>query len=145
MCKIGVLAIGVDLYTSAFQHFQVLLIVLQQQQDMRRVAVDLAVHFLALMTLVQTFRGRVNRQVAGRITFPVLAVKFALELGRLAREVSGGEDAIGPIFVVKEFLVIAKSVVFLMITGKLAFGKDSSYVAHDEWFPRKRQKSDHEC
>ena len=142
MCKIGILAIGIDLYLSAFQHFQTLLILLQQLQQQQHphehgsrqqyhAMMDLAAHFLALMTLVQAFRGRVNRQATGRIVFPVLAVKAVLELDALQqRGVLGGYN-----YHLKDILEVAKSLVFLIITFKLAFGKDKSYVAYDEWFP----------
>jgi len=105
---------------------------------------DLAAHFLALMTLVQAFRGRVNRQATGRIVFPVLAVKAALELDALQQPgVLGDGDGNVSVggsshynFRLKDILEIAKSLVFLIITFKLAFGKDKSYLAPDEWFPK---------
>mmetsp|Transcript_15476 Transcript_15476/g.23484 ORF Transcript_15476/g.23484 Transcript_15476/m.23484 type:complete len:149 (-) Transcript_15476:442-888(-) len=140
MCKIGILAIGLDLYQSAFEHFQnVVLILLQQhhqQRDdhnqpsiQRSDLMDLAAHFLALLTLVQAFRGRVNRQATGRIVFPVLAVKAAFEFDKV-------DGSFGSISGVKGILALIKSVLFVIITAKLAIGKDKSYVAHDEWFPK---------
>lgn len=93
---------------------------------------DLTAHFVALMTLVLALRGRVNRQATGRVVFPVLAVKFVLEM-----EASQWQQKQVSTFSVHEILVIVKSVMFLIITAKLAFGKDTSYVASDEWLPKK--------
>jgi hypothetical protein len=142
MCKIGVLAIGVDLYLSAFDHFQALLNLLQYQQSIRNVALDLAAHFLALMTLVQTFRGRVNRQTAGRIVAPVLAVKAFLELQAMRRGMweRGGLD-VGSVGGLVDILGLAKTALFLFMTTKLGLGKDASFVGPDEWFP----KQNHAC
>ena len=107
---------------------------------------DLAAHFVALMTLVQTFRGRVNRQSAGRIVFPVLAVKFILELWALKHGINGWLWRWGSwgnyIFAtLKAIPWFAKTLVLLMVTGRFAFGNDKSYIAHDEWLPRKRTKT----
>lgn len=144
MCKIGILAIGMDLYQSAFEHFQNVVLTLLQQRDdhnqpsiQRSDLMDLAAHLLALLTLVQAFRGRVNRQATGRIVFPVLAVKAAFEFVKV-------DSSFGSISGVKGILALIKSVLFLIITAKLAIGKDKSYVAHDEWFP-KNGKHDDTC
>ncbi len=162
MCKIGVVSIGIDLYNSAYQQFVTLLLHFQlisplenasktviADGSIRNVILSLTAHLLALMTLVQTFRGRVNRQVAGRVVFPVLAVKFMLQLEGIQRrqkfqqqqEQEGDVLGIQQILGVKEVLILIKSIVFIVITAKLAFGKDISYVEYDEWFPRKKKHS----
>mmetsp|Transcript_19188 Transcript_19188/g.32923 ORF Transcript_19188/g.32923 Transcript_19188/m.32923 type:complete len:140 (-) Transcript_19188:284-703(-) len=131
MCKVGIIAIGVDLYDSAYQHFQSLLLILEAHgQHKHFLLLDLAAHFVALMTLTQCFRGRLNRQSTGRVVFPVLAVKAASSLLEEWEKGGGGSLSF------KAIPVIAKTVVFLIITGKLAFGNDKSYVEPDEWFPK---------
>lgn len=137
MCKIGVLAIGVDLYTSAYKHFQTVLYLSQRQLSYKNTAMDLIAHFVALVTLVQTFRGRVNRQTCGRVVFPVLAVKFVLELELLRHKHQKQDDSSAHIGLI-DILTLVISVIFLTITANLAFGSDKSYVAHDEWLPKKK-------
>ncbi|KAL9180492.1 hypothetical protein ACHAXT_010945 [Thalassiosira profunda] len=147
MCKIGVLAIGADLYHSASQHFQTLLFLLQNEQSIRRVLFDLAAHFFALGALVLTFRGRVNRRSAARIVFPVLAVRFAMELEELQRakaaRVGGEGEAGGQVFSLGEILLLTKSMMFVGITAKLAMGKDTSCIDHDEWLPKRQGTQEH--
>lgn len=158
MCKIGVLAIGADLYQSAFRHFQTLVAAALSSydggaaaaaamgeidddgRDLKSVAFDLLAHLVAMLTLVQTFRGRVNRQVAGRVTFPVLAVKLALQMESYSKIRLEEEDGGSLESTTKQVASLIKSAIFLIITAKLAFGKDVSYVARDEWFPRKKKK-----
>ena len=48
-------------------------------------------------------------------------------------------------FHLKDILEVAKSLVFLIITFKLAFGKDKSDVAYDEWFPPRSTIIGHHC
>ena len=149
MCKIGIVAIGIDLYISAFQLFQTLILILQNpnadgsySSSSKRIILDLIAHMFALMTLVQTFRGRVNRQAAGRIVMPVLAVKVALDLDKMMKlqqqsgDVSNGQSSS---YGLVDTLMIAKTALFLFITAKLAFGKDKSYISQDEWFPKKKK------
>ena len=149
MCKIGIVAIGIDLYISAFQLFQTLILILQNpnadgsySSSSKRIMLDLIAHMFALMTLVQTFRGRVNRQAAGRIVMPVLAVKVALDLDKMMKlqqqsgDVSNGQSSS---YGLVDTLMIAKTALFLFITAKLAFGKDKSYISQDEWFPKKKK------
>ena len=149
MCKIGIVAIGIDLYTSAFQLFQTLILIIQHpnadgsySSSSKRVIFDLIAHMFALLTLVQTFRGRVNRQAAGRIVMPVLAVKVALDLDNMMKlqqqsdDVSNNDQSSS--YSLVDTLMIAKTAVFLFITAKLAFGKDKSYISRDEWFPKKK-------
>ena len=98
---------------------------------------DLTAHFVALMTLILTFRGRVNRQTAGRVVLPVLVVKFMLEVEVLQRQHKvhdGGETQI--MLSRNDTLMFLKSVLFLTIIVKVAFfDKDTTCIACDEWLP----------
>lgn len=147
MCKIGILAIGFDLYDSAFQRCRTLLPLLRQRHanaasipDVLPL-LDLAAHALALLTLVRAFRGRVNRQTTGRVNAPVLAVKFAGEVDAALRR-ERGRGGVGTL--VRDVLTVAKALVFLIITTKLAFGRDRSYVGPNEWFPEDKDKERHD-
>lgn len=144
MCKAGILALGADLYFSAFRQFEGLIRILQYQQTMQlgsstgipRILMDLTAHFVALMTLILTFRGRVNRQTAGRVVLPVLVVKFMLEVEVLQRQhkVHDGETQI--MLSRNDTLMFLKSVLFLTIIVKVAFfDKDTTCIACDEWLP----------
>ena len=145
MCKAGILALGADLYFSAFRQFEGLIRILQHQQTMQlgsstgipRILMDLTAHFVALMTLILTFRGRVNRQTAGRVVLPVLVVKFMLEVEVLQRQHKvhdGGETQI--MLSRNDTLMFLKSVLFLTIIVKVAFfDKDTTCIACDEWLP----------
>ena len=144
MCKAGILALGADLYFSAFRQFEGLIRILQHQQTMQlgsstgipRILMDLTAHFVALMTLILTFRGRVNRQTAGRVVLPVLVVKFMLEVEVLQRQhkVHDGETQI--MLSRNDTLMFLKSVLFLTIIVKVAFfDKDTTCIACDEWLP----------
>ena len=141
MCKLGILAIGADLYYSAFRHFKTLVFILQHQQQqlqpgISRKVIDLLAHFIALMTLILTWRGRVNRQTAGRIVLPVIGVQFMIDL--LVLQQNRQKNEVGKLELNGlETLWFLKSVLFLTIVIKLAIGKDRSYVACGEWFPRR--------
>ena len=102
-----------------------------------RILMDLTAHFVALMTLILTFQGRVNRQTAGRVVLPVLVVKFMLEVEVLQRQHKvhdGGETQI--MLSRNDTLMFLKSVLFLTIIIKVAFfDKDTTCIACDEWLP----------
>ena len=96
---------------------------------------DMTAYFVALMTLVLTFRGRVNRHIAGRIVLPVLTVKFMLEIQQLQQQRQQGEH--GKIELSNmETIMFLKSVLLITITAKLAFGSDKSKVEANEWLPK---------
>jgi hypothetical protein len=152
MCKIGILSICADLCISAYDHVETLSTIMRRQQ--RRggtsdddvgivnavlITLDLTFQIVALITLVRTLRGRVNRKRAGGIAFPTLLFKLLLqESTRLSRRDHLPSMVVSsPIMATKEILILMKSGVFLLITGKLAFGTDSSYLRHDEWLPSK--------
>ncbi len=80
--------------------------------------------------------GRVNRKRAGGIAFPTLLCKLLLHaMMRLSHWEHQPRVVSDPIMAIKEILILVKSGAFLLITGKLAFGTDSSYLRHDEWLP----------
>jgi len=143
MCKLSILALGADLYYSAFKHFETLTIIIQYGQQVLppgsssiyRILTDMTAYFIALMTLVLTFRGRVNRHIAGRIVLPVLTVKFMLEVQQLQQQRHQGEH--GKIELSNmETMMFLKSVLLITITAKLAFGNDKSKVEANEWLPK---------
>ena len=143
MCKLSILALGADLYYSAFKHFETLTIIIQYGQQVLppgsssilRILMDMTAYFIALMTLVLTFRGRVNRHIAGRIVLPVLTVKFMLEIQQLQQQRQQGEH--GKIELSNmETIMFLKSVLLITITAKLAFGSDKSKVEANEWLPK---------
>ena len=143
MCKLSILALGADLYYSAFKHFETLTIIIQYGQQVLppgsssiyRILTDMTAYFIALMTLVLTFRGRVNRHIAGRIVLPVLTVKFMLEIQQLQQQRQQGEH--GKIELSNmETIMFLKSVLLITITAKLAFGSVKSKVEANEWFPK---------
>lgn len=143
MCKLSILALGADLYYSAFKHFETLTIIIQYGQQVLppgsssiyRILMDMTAYFIALMTLVLTFRGRVNRHIAGRIVLPVLTVKFMLEIQQLQQQRQQGEH--GKIELSNmETMMFLKSVLLITITAKLAFGNDKSKVEANEWLPK---------
>lgn len=142
MCKLSILALGADLYYSAFKHFETLTIIIQYGQQVSppgsssilRILMDMTAYFIALMTLVLTFRGRVNRHIAGRIVLPVLTVKFMLEIQQLQQQRQQGEH--GKIELSNmETIMFLKSVLLITITAKLAFGNKSKVEAN-EWLPK---------
>lgn len=136
MCKIGILAISLDLCDSAFQRISnlghctvpTLLSILPS-------CLDLVAHALALCTLVLCASGRVNRQATGRVVAPILAIKFA---GELDAALWRNDGRVSVWAFVRDFLVVAKALVFVINTSKLALGRDKSYVGPDEWFPGDR-------
>ena len=143
MCKLSILALGADLYYSAFKHFETLTIIIQYGQQVLppgsssiyRILMDMTAYFIALMTLVLTFRGRVNRHMTGRIVLPVLTVKFMLEIQQLQQQRHQGEH--GKIELSNmETIMFLKSVLLITITAKLAFGNDKSKVEANEWLPK---------
>ena len=143
MCKLSILALGADLYYSAFKHFETLTIIIQYGQQVLppgsnsilRILMDMTAYFIALMTLVLTFRGRVNRHIAGRIVLPVLTVKFMLEIQQLQQQRQQGEH--GKIELSNmETIMFLKSVLLITITAKLAFGSDKSKLEANEWLPK---------
>lgn len=143
MCKIGILAIGFDLCDSAFQRCRTLTHLLGENHASAASfpdvlpLLDLAAHAFALLTLVRAFQGRINRQTTGRISAPVLAVKFAAEVdAALRRERNRG----GILAAVRDALTLVKALVFLIITTKLACGRDRSCVGPNEWFPGDKDK-----
>jgi len=143
MCKLSILALGADLYYSAFKHFETLTIIIQYGQQVLppgsssilRILMDMTAYFIALMTLVLTFRGRVNRHIAGRIVLPVLTVKFMLEIQHLQQQRQ--KDEHGKIELSNmETMMFLKSVLLITMTAKLAFGNDKSKVEANEWLPK---------
>ena len=151
MCKIGILSICADLCHSAYEHVEIISSMHRQRRrgstsdyDVGIVnavltTMDLAFQIIALITLMRTLRGRVNRKRAGGIAFPALLFKLLLhELTRRSRRDHQPSRVVSsPIMATKEILILMKSGVFLLITGKLAIGTDSSYLRHNEWLPSK--------
>ncbi|KAL7450906.1 hypothetical protein ACHAWC_002761 [Mediolabrus comicus] len=70
MCKVGIFLIGIDLYHSTSTLFQKLIL------HKTGSYLDLIVHIIGLMTLLLAYRGRVKRNIAGKVVLPVMILAF---------------------------------------------------------------------
>lgn len=140
MCKAGILLLGLDLYLSTSSLFKNLIL-----HDIGS-PLDLAIHMIALTTLLLTYRGSVKRSIAGKVVLPVMALNTFKQLmgGNFVTFVSTGEasfqidklsffdnpnvDDVGR-------LMVVKSLFLSCAVAKLAFQGDDSCVGEKEWFP----------
>lgn len=143
MCKVGILLIGLDLYHSASTLFQSLIL------HKTGSPFDLAVHLIALLTLLMAYRGRVKRSIAGKVVFPVMMVNLMKQLmaGHFVTFVtstdSSGEEKMALTWSFfnnssctdYERLMVVKSLLFCGVMFRIAFQGDDSCVGKDEWFP----------
>jgi hypothetical protein len=151
MCKVGILLIGLDLYHSASTLFQRLIL---HQTDSSASPLDLAVHIIALMTLLLAYRGRVRRSIAGKVVLPVMMVNGFKQLIAGQFITFGGEDTTtttGSNNVLEwsffdnasttnyERLMVVKCLLFCSVMARVAFQGDNSCVGKDEWFPWQNQ------
>lgn len=144
MCKVGILLISLDLYHSASALFSNLII------HKTGSPLDLGAHILALLTLLLAYRGRVRRNVAGKVVLPVMMVNLIKQL------IAGGfvtfltntdvvessnakmvewsffdnQSATG-----YDRLMVLKSMLFCGVMGRLAFQGVDTCVGENEWFP----------
>ena len=154
MCKIGILLIGLDLYSSASSLFQKLVLYKTGSY------LDLTVHIIALLALLLAYRGSVKRSIAGRVVLPVMTVNGIKQLidGKFITFVTtttttDGDDILASGALMKidkisffdnthannvERLMIIKSLLFVMVMAKLAFQGDDTCVGENEWFPWQR-------
>ena len=159
MCKVGIFLIGIDLYHSTSTLFQKLIL------HKTGSYLDLIVHIIGLMTLLLAYRGRVKRNIAGKVVLPVMIVNGFKQLvaGQFvtfvdnstlqAEDYDGGDNAAGMIQFDKlrffdnphvdnvERLMVVKTLLFVMVMAKLAFQGDDSCVGENEWFPWQQQES----
>lgn len=148
MCKVGILLIGLDLYHSASKLFQSLII--------HKVGspLDLAVHLIALLTLLFAYRGRIKRSIAGKVVLPVMMVNAVKQLiaGQFisftttttaASAAATNEEKMNLTWSFfdnahttdYERLMVIKSLLFCGVMARLAFQGVDSCVGPNEWFP----------
>ena len=155
MCKVGIFLIGIDLYHSTSTLFQKLIL------HKTGSYLDLIVHIIGLMTLLLAYRGRVKRNIAGKVVLPVMIVNGFKQLvaGQFVTFVDNstqaedydGDNAAAMIQFDKlrffdnphvdnvERLMVVKTLLFVMVMAKLAFQGDDSCVGENEWFPWQQQ------
>ena len=158
MCKVGIFLIGIDLYHSTSSLFQKLIL------HKTGSYLDLIVHIIGLMTLLLAYRGRVKRNIAGKVVLPVMIVngfkqlvagQFVTFVDNSTQEAAaddGDDNAAGMIQFDKlrffdnphvdnvERLMVVKTLLFVMVMAKLAFQGDDSCVGENEWFPWQQQE-----
>ncbi len=156
MCKVGIFLIGIDLYHSTSTLFQKLIL------HKTGSYLDLIVHIIGLMTLLLAYRGRLKRNIAGKVVLPVMIVNGFKQLvagqfvtfvdnSTQAEDYHGDNNAAGMIQFDKlrffdnphagnvERMMVVKTLLFVMIMAKLAFQGDDSCVGENEWFPWQQQ------
>jgi len=152
MCKVGIFLIGIDLYHSTSTLFQKLIL------HKTGSYLDLIVHIIGLMTLLLAYRGRVKRNIAGKVVLPVMIVNGFKQLldGQFVTFVDNStqaedyDGAAGLQFDKLRFfdnphvnnverLMVVKTLLFVMVMAKLAFQGDDSCVGENEWFPWQQQ------
>jgi hypothetical protein len=155
MCKVGIFLIGIDLYHSTSTLFQKLIL------HKTGSYLDLIVHIIGLMTLLLAYRGRVKRNIAGKVVLPVMIVNGFKQLldgqfvtfvdnSTQAEDYDGDNNAAGLQFDKLRFfdnphvnnverLMVVKTLLFVMVMAKLAFQGDDSCVGENEWFPWQQQ------
>lgn len=110
------------------------------------------------MTLLLAYRGRVKRNIAGKVVLPVMIVNGFKQLldGQFVTFVDNStqaedyDGAAGLQFDKLRFfdnphvnnverLMVVKTLLFVMVMAKLAFQGDDSCVGENEWFPWQQQ------
>lgn len=145
MCKVGILLISLDLYHSASALFSNLII------HKTGSPLDLAAHILALLTLLLAYRGRVRRNVAGKVVLPVMMVNLIKQLiaGNFVTFLTNNNSDVesGNAKMVEwsffdnqsatgyDRLMVLKSVLFCGVMARLAFQGVGTCVGENEWFP----------
>ena len=157
MCKVGIFLIGIDLYHSTSTLFQKLIL------HKTGSYLDLIVHIIGLMTLLLAYRGRVKRNIAGKVVLPVMIVngfkqliagQFVTFVDNSTQAEDGGDGDVAGLQFDKlrffdnphvdnvERLMVVKTLLFVMVMARLAFQGDDSCVGENEWFPWQQQQQE---
>ena len=118
-------------------------------------------HIIGLMTLLLAYRGRVKRNIAGKVVLPVMIVNgfkqliagqfvtFVDNSTTTAAEEGDGDAGLqfdklrffdNPHVDNVERLMVIKTLLFVMVMARLAFQGDDSCVGENEWFPWQQQQ-----